>query len=41
MPLDTVKTYTQVSRTPGMTPSMAAKDIYKLKGLPGFYFGLP
>mmetsp|Transcript_62963 Transcript_62963/g.111834 ORF Transcript_62963/g.111834 Transcript_62963/m.111834 type:complete len:297 (-) Transcript_62963:153-1043(-) len=40
MPLDTVKTFTQVNRT-GMGPLAGASQIYQLKGFPGFYFGLP
>ena len=40
MPLDTVKTFCQVNRT-GMGPVAGAQQIYQLKGLQGFYFGLP
>lgn len=40
MPFDTVKTYCQVQRT-GLTPIGAAKDIFRLKGFGGYYFGLP
>mmetsp|Transcript_35588 Transcript_35588/g.94121 ORF Transcript_35588/g.94121 Transcript_35588/m.94121 type:complete len:308 (-) Transcript_35588:394-1317(-) len=40
MPFDTIKTYCQVQKT-GITPVTAARDIHKLKGIGGFYFGLP
>ncbi|CAE7461548.1 SFC1 [Symbiodinium sp. CCMP2592] len=40
MPLDTVKTYCQVNRT-GLGPVAGAQQIYQLKGIHGFYFGLP
>lgn len=40
MPFDTTKTYCQVQRS-GVGPLGAAKEIYKLKGFGGFYFGLP
>ncbi|CAJ1400161.1 unnamed protein product [Effrenium voratum] len=40
MPLDTVKTFCQVNRT-GMGPVAGAQQIYQLKGVQGFYFGLP
>eukprot|EP00435_Cladocopium_sp_Y103_P047917 s354_g14.t1 len=40
MPLDTVKTFCQVNRT-GMGPVAGAQQIYQLKGIQGFYFGLP
>eukprot|EP00929_Paragymnodinium_shiwhaense_P016638 TRINITY_DN12515_c0_g1_i1.p1 TRINITY_DN12515_c0_g1~~TRINITY_DN12515_c0_g1_i1.p1 ORF type:complete len:321 (-),score=41.48 TRINITY_DN12515_c0_g1_i1:156-1028(-) len=40
MPFDTVKTYTQVNRT-GLGTWASVQDIYRLKGVPGFYFGLP
>lgn len=41
MPFDTVKTFCQVSRSGPSGPMAGAKEIYALKGLPGFYFGLP
>lgn len=40
MPFDTVKTYCQVQRS-GVGPVGAAKEIVKLKGFGGFYYGLP
>jgi len=40
MPFDTVKTYCQVQKT-GVTPISGAKEIHRLKGMGGFYFGLP
>mmetsp|Transcript_69837 Transcript_69837/g.180093 ORF Transcript_69837/g.180093 Transcript_69837/m.180093 type:complete len:303 (-) Transcript_69837:72-980(-) len=40
MPFDTVKTYTQVQRT-GIGPLGSAREIFKLRGVGGFYFGLP
>mmetsp|Transcript_99393 Transcript_99393/g.320538 ORF Transcript_99393/g.320538 Transcript_99393/m.320538 type:complete len:313 (+) Transcript_99393:132-1070(+) len=41
MPFDTVKTYCQVQKSAGLTPVTAARDIFQLKGIGGFYFGLP
>mmetsp|Transcript_101628 Transcript_101628/g.180209 ORF Transcript_101628/g.180209 Transcript_101628/m.180209 type:complete len:291 (+) Transcript_101628:12-884(+) len=40
MPLDTIKTYCQVNKT-GMGTVAGATEIFKLKGVPGFYYGLP
>lgn len=40
MPFDTVKTYCQVQRT-AISPLAGAQDIFRLKGVGGFYFGLP
>lgn len=40
MPFDTVKTFCQVNRS-GLGPIAGAQQIYQLKGIPGFYFGLP
>lgn len=42
MPFDTVKTYCQVQKsTSGISPIAGARDIYSLRGVGGFYFGLP
>jgi len=38
MPLDTVKTFCQVNR---LGPLQSASEIHKLRGVGGFYFGLP
>jgi len=40
MPFDTIKTYCQTQRV-AYGPVAGAKDIFKLKGFGGFYFGLP
>jgi len=42
MPFDTVKTFCQVQKsTSGMSPVAGAREIFRLKGMGGFYFGLP
>lgn len=40
MPFDTIKTYCQTQRVK-CSPVQGAKDIFRLKGFGGFYFGLP
>lgn len=42
MPFDTVKTYCQVQKSAkGLSPLAGAREIFRLKGPGGFYFGLP
>lgn len=42
MPFDTVKTYCQVQKsTSGISPVAGAREIFRLRGAGGFYYGLP